>query len=199
MKMLSRTPLVLALLGCTLSVVAAQTPTTPAPTTAPATVNAPSLAAAGSTDKHAAIRDAKVTMAQAVEVAERTGGQGKAIDVEFERTSGSEPAHYEIKVVYPDGKLVEHKVDANAGTVLKSENQPFERYFTRLKPADFHAAKASLRDAIKAAEGSIGNSARAVEAVVEKDGSAVVYEIELASTSGKHEVRVDANGQVISR
>jgi uncharacterized membrane protein YkoI len=195
--MFSRTPLVVALLGCTLSAAPAQTTTTP--TTPLATANAPSAAPAGSTDKYAAIRDAKVTMAQAVEVAERTGGQGKAIDVEFERPSGSEPAHYEIKVVYPDGKLVEHKVDANAGTVLKSENQPFERYFTRLKPADFQAAKASLREAVKAAEGSVGNSARAVEAEVEKDGSAVIYEIELASASGKHEVRIDANGQLVAR
>ena len=137
-------------------------------------------------------------MAQADEIDERTG-QGKAIDVEFERASGNEQAHYEIKVVYPGGKLVEQKVDANAGTVLKSENQLFERYFTRLSPADFQGAKASLRDAVMAAESRIGNAARAVEAEAEKEGTSVIYEIELASASGKHNVRVDANGQMVAR
>ncbi len=194
--MVSRMCLALAILGACATASAAQTSSAPAPT--PTTANS-AAAPAALTNKHAAVREAKVQMAQAAEVAERTGGQGKAIDVEFERASGNEPAHYEIKVVYPDGKLVEHKVDANAGTVLKSENQLFERYFTRLSPADFQGAKASLRDAVMAAESKIGNAARAVEAEVEKEGTSVIYEIELASASGKHEVRVDANGQVVAR
>jgi hypothetical protein len=34
---------------------------------------------------------------------------------------------------------------------------------------------------------------------VEKDGWAVLYEVELASASGRHDVRIDPNGQVLLR
>jgi uncharacterized membrane protein YkoI len=169
-------------------------PSAPAPTTAAPTAQAP--AATGSRT-YAAILGAKTSMARAVEVAERTGGNGRAIDVEFERRDGGEPAHYEIKVVYADGKLVEHRVDADTGAVLRSENQPFERYFTRLKAADFEAAKTSLRDAIALAERHVGPNARATEVDIDREGGAIVYEIDVETPTERREVRVDANGQVV--
>jgi hypothetical protein len=42
------------------------------------------------------------------------------------------------------------------------------------------------------AEQRTGSGARAFDVEVENDGSSVVYEIELVSTSGSHEVKVDA-------
>lgn len=168
----------------------ASTPAAPVPgATPPRTTSAPS-------DRFAAVQAAKVSMAQAIDAAEKTGGQGKAISAEFEQQSGNEAAHYEVKVVYPDGKLVEHEIDATSGAVTKSDNQPFERYFTRLKPADFQNAKASLKDAIETAERQVGNGAKAVEVDVEKDGAAVLYEIELVTASGKHDIKVGADGQI---
>ena len=188
-----------ALLLCsTASFAAAQTTPPPATTTPPGTTAPTTLPRTTTTpsDRFAAVQAAKVSMAQAIDTAEKTEGSGKAISAEFEQQSGNQAAHYEVKVVYPDGKLVEHEIDATSGAVTRSDNQPFERYFTRLKPADFQNAKASLKDAIETAERQIGNGAKAVEVEVEKDGSAVLYEIELVSASGKHDVKVDANGQV---
>lgn len=197
--MTHRAILVAALLCSTTGIAAAQTapPTQPAPTATTAPMGASRTSAPS--DKYAAIQGAKVGIAQAIDVAQRTGGSGKAISAEFEARDGNDPAQYEIKVLYPDGKLVEHKIDATTAGVIKSENQPFERYFTRLKAADFQNAKASLTAAVKMAEKQVGNGAKAVDAEVEKDGSAVLYEIELVTASGKHEVKVDANGQVVPK
>ncbi len=89
------------------------------------------------------------------------GGQGRAISAEFERPDGNKPAHYEVKVVYTDGRLVEHDLDANTGQIIKSEN--------RLKPA----ARTSLRDAIALAEQRMGAGARAIEADVDREGSSI--------------------------
>jgi hypothetical protein len=57
-----------------------------------------------------------------------------------------------VKVVYPSGKLVEYGINADTGALYKTENQPIERYFTRLKPADFQNAKTSRKDALAIAE-----------------------------------------------
>ena len=185
------------LLGSTASIATAQT--APSATTTPTTTPMGASRSTASSDRYAAIQGAKVGIAQAIGVAEKKDGSGKAISAEFETQSGSDPAQYEIKVLYPDGKLVEHKVDATNASVIKSENQPFEKYFTRLKAADFQNAKASLTAAIEMAERQVGNGAKAVDVEVEKDGSAVLYEIELVTATGKHEVKVDANGQVFSK
>jgi uncharacterized membrane protein YkoI len=82
--------------------------------------------------------------------------------------------------------------------VIKTENQPIERFFTRLKPADFQNARMSLKDAIATAEQRAGAGARAVEAEVDRENNAVVYEIEVATAERSQEVKVDANGQVVS-
>jgi uncharacterized membrane protein YkoI len=190
-------------LGATLSFAQTTPPATGSSTLAPS--GAPGIAAPGAAPaatgtpsrSYAAIQAARIPLAKAIETAERTGGQGRAIAAEFERQDGNEPAHYEIKVVYTDGKLVEHDVDANTGQVLKSENQPIERYFTRLKPADLQAARTSLRDAIALAEQRAGAGARALDAEVDREGSAIVYEIELATPDRRHEMKIDATGQVV--
>jgi uncharacterized membrane protein YkoI len=166
--------------------------------TAPAAPSAPGSGAASASrsSEYQAIQAVKVSLAEAVDTAERHGGQGRAISAEFEEQEGKEPAHYEIKVVYPDGKLVEHDIDANTGQVMKSENQPFERYFTRLKPADFQNAKTALKDAIAMAEQRVGSGARAIEAEVDRENNTIMYEIEVATADRTQEIKVDANGQV---
>ncbi|WP_052763828.1 PepSY domain-containing protein [Microvirga massiliensis] len=175
-------------------------------TSAPPASGATTPAPAGSTvDQRAnrgssefqAIQSVKVPLSQAIATAEQQG-QGRAISAEFEEQDRNDPAHYEIKVVQSDGKLVEHKVDANSGTVIKSENQPFERYFTRLKPADFQNARTSLKDAITMAEQRIAGG-KAVEAEVGRENDAIVYEIEVATAERSQEIKIDANGQVVSR
>jgi uncharacterized membrane protein YkoI len=142
-----------------------------------------------------AIRAASVSMAQAIEIVEKQAG-GRAISIDFEERDGNEPAHYEIKVVSADGKLVEYNIDAMTGAVLKSENQPIERYFTRLKPADIQTAKTSLKDAIALAERQAGPDARAIEAEIEREGGTVAYEIEVAVGNDTQDFDVTADGQV---
>jgi uncharacterized membrane protein YkoI len=130
-------------------------------------------------------KSAKIGLAQAIATAEgKAEGEekgGRAIDADFEKADGKNPARYAIKVVYPSGKLVEHGVNADTGDLYKSENQPIERYFTRLKASDFQNAKVSLKDAIALAEQKVPGS-KAYEAEVEREGNSVEYEIKLAAT-----------------
>lgn len=140
-------------------------------------------------------KSAKVDLAQAIATAEGEEKGGKAIDADFEKADSKNPAHYSIKVVYPSGKLVEHGINADTGDLYKSENQPIERYFTRLKASDFQNAKVSLKDAIKLAEQKAPGS-KAYEAEVEREGNAVEYEIKLALTDREQEVKVGPDGTV---
>ena len=139
----------------------------------------------------------KVTLAQALTTAEQQGEKGRAIDADFEKADGKNPNHYSIKVVYPDGKLVEYGINADDGALYKTENQPIERYFTRLKPADFQKATTSLKDALKIAEQKAGGG-KAYEAEVEKDGSAVQYEIKVAGADKEQEIKVGPDGKVLN-
>lgn len=140
---------------------------------------------------------AKTSLAQAITAAEGKGDEkgGRAIDADFEKGDGKNPAHYAIKVVYPSGKLVEYGINADTAEVYKTENQPIERYFTRLKPADFQNAKVSLKDAIGLAEQKVPGS-KAYEAEVEREGKAVEYEIKVALPEREQEIKVHADGTV---
>lgn len=163
----------------------------------PATKDVPAGAtAAGNVKEHQAAVAAKTDLAKALMTAESKDGQGRAIDADFEQVSGSEPAQWQIKVVYPDGKLVEHFIDADTGAVIKSENQPFERYFTRLKVSDFQNAKTPLKDALAVAEKKAGGG-KAYEAEVEREGESVVYEISVALPDRSQEVKVGPDGMVV--
>ncbi|MGA0598699.1 PepSY domain-containing protein [Enterovirga sp. CN4-39] len=200
-----RMAVALALLGTSASFALAQTttaPSTTAPSTAApsgATTAAPAAGKPAHAGKYGAIQAVKIPLVEAVEVAEKITGKGEAVEVEFDSGGPNQSPYYEIKVLYPDGKFVEQTIDANTGAVLKTENKVFDRYFSRLKPSDLQAAKTSLRDAVGAAEKAIGNAARAVEAEIEKGGSDIIYEIELASPVGKHEVKVDSTGKVVKQ
>ena len=197
--MMKRLSLAAALaLACAASAAVAQT-SPPASPPAPGAGAPAAGARAGATASRSyqAIQAVAVPAARAIEAAEKQGGTGRAISVEFERQSGNTAAYYTIKVLYDDGRLVEHSVDATSGQVTGSANQPFERYFTRLTPGDLRAAKVSLRDAIVAAEQRAGAGARAIEAEIDREGGAVVYEIEVVTPDRSQEIKVDANGQVL--
>ncbi|MBY0299894.1 MAG: PepSY domain-containing protein [Methylobacterium sp.] len=197
--MLTRTTCAAALLALTAGFATAQTtapqtapqPTAPAPT-APA---APAARTDNAMKEIDAAKAAKIGLAQALATAESQGGQGRAIDADFEKAEGSTPTHWEIKVVYPDGKLVEHYINADTGALIKSENQPFERYFTRLKVSDFQDAKTSLKDALAIAEQKTGG--KAFEAEVEREGSSVVYEITVALADKTQEIKIGPDGNVV--
>ena len=142
-----------------------------------------------------AIRNLKVSLPQAIDTAEKQG-QGKAIDAEFKRDGTA--GQYEIKVLSDNGnKLVEYKVDGNSGQVTGTDNQPIEKYFTRLKPADIANARTSLKQALATAEKQANG--KAIDAEVEREGSGVQYRVTVASGDRTQDVRIDGNGQVVSR
>jgi len=135
-------------------------------------------------------KNAKVTIAQAIEAAEKAG-MGKATDAEFEDDNGG---RWEIKVVADGGnKLTEYYIDANSGQVTGQEEQTFEKYFTMLKPEAFQKAQVQLKDAIASAEALAKGKATAAE--VERDGETVSYEIDVATADGDKDVNVDAMGK----
>ncbi len=142
-------------------------------------------------------KSAKVDLAKAIATAEAKGDEagGRAIDADFENADGKNPAHYAIKVVYPGGKLVEHGINADTGELYKSENQPIERYFTRLKASDFQSAKVSLKDAIALAEQKAPGG-KAYEAEVEREGGSVEYEIKLSLIDREQEIKIGPDGTV---
>jgi uncharacterized membrane protein YkoI len=142
-------------------------------------------------------KSAKTSLAQAIATAEAKGDEkgGRAIDADFEKADSKNPAHYAIKVVYPSGKLVEYGINADTGELYKTENQPIERYFTRLKPADFQNAKVSLKDAIALAEQNAPGG-KAYEAEVEREGKAVEYEIKVALMDREQEIKIGPDGAV---
>lgn len=196
--MLTRFLAAAGVLALTTGLALAQT-TAPTAPTAPGT--APATAPAATTDtkdlkEWQAVKLAKISLADAITTAEQKDGNGRAIDADFEKADGKNPTHWSIKVVYPDGKLVEHGINAETGALYKSENQPIERYFTRLKVADFNNAKVSLKDALAIAEKQAGGG-KAYEAEVEREGSAVAYEIKVALADKEQEVKVGPDGQVM--
>jgi uncharacterized membrane protein YkoI len=183
-------------LALTTGLALAQTTVPTAPTAPTAPAPAPTAPATGDMKEFEAAKLTKISLAQAITTAEQQGEKGRAIDADFEKADSKNPTHWAIKVVYPDGKLVEYGINADTGALYKSENQPIERYFTRLKVADFNNAKVSLKDALAIAEQTAGGG-KAYEAEVEREGSAVAYEIKVALADKEQEVKIGPDGQVM--
>lgn len=140
------------------------------------------------------VTDVKLPMTQAIQTAEAQG-KGKAISVEFD---GKGP-EYEVKILTADGKLVKYKLDANSGQLRGTENEIFERFFTRLKPQILQAAATTLTQAIAVAEQSVGG--KAIGAEVERESAdRVLYEVSvLKSDRTTQKVKIDGtSGQITS-
>lgn len=141
-----------------------------------------------------AMNNAKLSLAQAIEAAEKQG-QGRAIEAGFEAKDGT--GQYEIKVLSQD-KLTKYKLDANTGQVRETENEPIERHLTRLKPQDLQSAQVTLTQAIATAEQRVGG--KAIDAEVEREADRVEYEVTVARTDGTtQKAKINGvNGQVTS-
>ena len=142
-----------------------------------------------------AIQSMKVSLSQAIDTAEKEG-HGKAIDAEFERSGNA--GYYAVKVLSNDGnKLVQFKIDGNSGQVTGTDNEAIEKFFTRLKPADLQNARTSLKQALATAERQAGG--KAVDAEVEREGAGVQYKVTVANGDRTQDVRIDGNGQLVSK
>ncbi len=144
-----------------------------------------------------ALSHAKVSMNQAITVAEEQG-RGQAIDAEYV-PKGDAPGMYDVKVLSMDGwKLLNFNINPEDGRVLKATREHVGKLFTRLKPADLEKAQTPLKGAIKAAEAQTGG--KAVMADTDRHGDAVRYSVKVVMTDGTSQtIKVDgADGKVAS-
>ncbi len=132
-----------------------------------------------------ALDNAKFTLTQAIEAAERAG-QGKAVEAEFDAKRGDA---YEVKILSQD-KLIEYTLDANSGQITKAGNERLEKFFIRLTPQDVANAKTTLVQAIVAAEQHAGG--KAAEAEVEREGDSVRYKVTVIAAGKTQKVKIDA-------
>jgi uncharacterized membrane protein YkoI len=145
----------------------------------------------------AMLSHAKVSLNQAITVAEEQGS-GQAIDADYVAKSGT-PGIYNVKVLSMDGKkLLDFNIDPQNGRVMKATRERVEKVFTRIKPADLKSAQTPLKGAIKTAEAQTGG--KAVTAETDRHGNAVRYTVKVVMTDGKTEtVKVDgADGKLAS-
>ena len=143
----------------------------------------------------AMLSHAKVSMNQAITVAEEQGG-GQAIDADYIPKSGT-MGIYEVKVLSMDGKkLLNFDVNPQDGRVLKATRERVGKVFTRIKPADLQAVQTPLKGAIKSAEAHTGG--KAVKADTDRDGDTVRYTVKVAMADGTTKtIRVNgADGQL---
>ena len=129
----------------------------------------------------AMLSQAKVSLNQAITVAEEQGG-GQAIDADYIPKSGT-LGIYDVKVLSMDGKkLLDFNINPENGRVLKATRVHVEKVFTRIKPADLQAAQTPLKGAIKTAEAQTGG--KAVMADTDRHGDTVRYTVKVAMADG---------------
>jgi uncharacterized membrane protein YkoI len=153
-----------------------------------------SVAAGVSEREKQALKSARYPLAEAVRVAQEKGG-GPAIDAEFGMEENR--SEYEIKVLSADGRNVrEFEIDATTGSVKEIESEPFESLFTRLKADSIMKAPMDLATAVLTAQKLAGGMA--LEAEIDPEGDAVVYNIKVVKGSAVETVRINAVGKVAS-
>ncbi len=127
-----------------------------------------------------AIQGARISMTEAIQMAERQGN-GRAIDAKFE--SNKQGGQYTVEVLSHDGgKLTQYTLDSASGHIASAGNEPFERVFTRLKPEELEHAPTSLTRAISNAEQESGG--KVLKAETERAGDKVRYDMKVAKTDG---------------
>ena len=145
----------------------------------------------------AMLSQAKVSMNQAITVAEEQG-RGQAIDAEYVPTNGA-AGMYDVRVLSMDGKkLLDFNINPDDGRVLKATREHVAKVFTRIKPADLQNAQTPLKGAIKSAEAQSGG--KAVMAQTDRTADSVRYTVKVVLAGGATEtIKVNgADGKVAS-
>jgi uncharacterized membrane protein YkoI len=153
--------------------------------------------AASPAHEDAALSNAKVSLNEAIGIAEQQGS-GQAISADYKARKNSVGA-YDIKVLSSDGKkLTGYRISPNSGKVTKASDEMFEKVFTRIKPDQLQNAPTTLKTAIKTAESETGG--KAVDADTDRSGDTVRYTVKVAKADGTTEkVKVNgADGKVAS-
>jgi len=145
----------------------------------------------------AMLSHAKVSMNQAIQVAEEQGS-GQAIDAEYSPKGGA-MGIYDVKVLSMDGKkLLDFNINPENGRVLKATRERVGKVFTRIKPADLQNAQTPLKGAIKTAESQTGG--KAVMANTDRHADSVQYTVKVTMADGSTQtIKVNgADGKVAS-
>ena len=145
----------------------------------------------------AMLSHAKVSLNEAITVAEEQGG-GQAIDAGYIPKTGA-MGMYDVKVLSMDGKkLLDFNINPDNGRVLKATREHVQKVFTRIKPADLQNAQTPLKGAIKAAEAQTGG--KAVMADTDRKGDSVRYTVKVAMADGTNQtIKINgADGKVAS-
>jgi len=155
----------------------------------------PALAA--DRDDYNAFSQAKTSLTQAINTAEKAqGGQARAVDAEFDHDDGK--SQYEIKVMNGD-QVVTYYIDAASGQSTKSEEQSRLADFlgvNQVDPAKLTGAHTTLTQAIGVAEQN--TNGKAMEAEVDEDNGGVHYDVTVLVGDDTREVEVDGStGQVL--
>jgi len=138
----------------------------------------------------ATLSHARVSMNQAITVAEEQGS-GEAIDAGYIPKTGT-LGMYDVKVLSMDGKkLLDFNINPEDGRVLKATREHVGKVFTRIKLADLQNAQTPLKGAIKAAEAQTGG--KAVMADTDRHGDTVRYTVKIAMADGTTQT-IDVNG-----
>lgn len=142
-------------------------------------------------DGSEAIQSAPVSLARAIEIAERQAN-GRAVTAEFNADGAGQ---FEVKVLSAD-KLLKVELDGATGQVREIENQAVEKFFSLITPEQLAAAPTTLAQAIGVAEQRAGG--KAVEAEVETDDKRIRYKVDVGRPDGstRHVVVDGATGQV---
>jgi uncharacterized membrane protein YkoI len=155
----------------------------------------PALAA--DRDDYKAFSQAKTSLTQAIQTAEKAqGGQARAVDAEFEHDDGK--SLYEIKVMSGDQVMTYH-IDAATGQSTKAEEQGRLADFLGVNKVDagkLNSAKTTLIQAIGVAEQN--TNGKAMEAEIDEDTGGIHYEVTVLVGDDTREVEVDGNtGKVL--
>jgi uncharacterized membrane protein YkoI len=138
----------------------------------------------------ATLSHARVSMNQAITVAEEQGS-GQAIDAQYIPKSGT-MGMYDVKVLSMDGKkLLNFDINPDNGRVLKATREHVGKVFTRIKPADLQKAQTPLKGAIKTAEAQTGG--KAVMADTDRHGDTVRYTVKVVMSDGTFQA-INVNG-----
>jgi uncharacterized membrane protein YkoI len=156
---------------------------------------APAIAA--DEDDYKAFSQAKTSLTQAIQAAEKAqGGQARAVEAGFEREDGK--PQYDIKVMSGD-KVMTYYIDAATGQPTKSEEQSGLADFLgvdKVDPAKLTGTQTTLAQAIGVAEQNANG--KAIEAEVDEDDGDIYYDVTVLVGDDTREVEVDgATGQVI--
>jgi uncharacterized membrane protein YkoI len=139
---------------------------------------------------------AKVSLTDAIRMAEREGN-GRAIDAAYKAAS-SGVGEYKVEVMSGDGQRVtEYRLDGTNGHIREAGNETFGKWFTRLHPQDIDNASTNLTSAIKMAEQHAEGTA--TDAEIYRKGDSVRYDVKVVKNDGTTQnVKIDGNGHLAS-